>query len=128
MSKKNVVSIEDRIPKLKQVRRKKANRRLIFYLSLFFFLIAIIVYLQSPLSHVKNIHVKGNSFLSKEDVIEQSNMTTKTNIWTINKEEIAESINNHPVVESAEVVRKFPWAVEIHLTEYKNIGYIQKEY
>ena len=38
MEKKNVVSIEDRIPKLKEARKKKANRRLHF-LSIYFFLL-----------------------------------------------------------------------------------------
>lgn len=127
MSDKNVVSIEDRIPKLKQVRKKKANRRLIFYLSIFFFLIAIIVYLQSPLSYVKHIVVEGHSLLTTEDVIDQSNLTSKTNIWTINKKEITEVLHKHPVVKSAQVIRKLPWTIEIHLTEHKHIGYIKQE-
>ncbi|UJL47854.1 FtsQ-type POTRA domain-containing protein [Virgibacillus sp. NKC19-16] len=127
MSKKKVVSIEDRIPKLKQARKKKANRRLIFYLSIFFVLISIIVYLQSPLSHIKTINVTGNSFLKDEEVIEQSELTTQTNIWTIDKSNITTTLADNPIIESAEVKRNFPWAVDIQLTEYDRVGYVKEE-
>ncbi|MCD8500622.1 MAG: hypothetical protein LRY71_01750 [Bacillaceae bacterium] len=39
MDKQKIVSLEDRIPKLKQQRKQRANRRLIIYLSTFFFAI-----------------------------------------------------------------------------------------
>lgn len=127
MSKKSIISIEDRIPKLKQARKKKANRRLVFYLSIFFFLISIIVYLQSPLSHVKTINVTGNSFITDESVIKQSKLSTDTNIWTINQANIKNAISKNPIVESVEVDRKLPWTVEIKLEESELVGYIKKE-
>lgn len=127
MSKKKIVSIEDRIPKLKQARKKKANRRLIFYLSIFFFLIAIIVYLQSPLSHVNTITVKGNSFVTDESIIKQSELTADANIWMINKSTIKTAISKNPIVKSVEVDRKLPWTVEIKISEHKLSGYIKKE-
>src|SRR5690625_2410756 len=88
MEKKKVVSIEDRIPKLKQARKKKANRRLLFYLSLFFFLISVIVYLQSPLSYIHEIKIDGNEVVEEEEILIRSDITTSTNIWTINEREI----------------------------------------
>ncbi|WP_337018672.1 cell division protein FtsQ/DivIB [Oceanobacillus massiliensis] len=127
MSKKNIVSIEDRIPKLKQARKKKANRRLIFYLSIFFFLIAIIVYLQSPLSHIKTINVEGNGFIANEKIIEYSNLTTNTNIWTIDQHEIEKAIRKDPIVESVSVERSLPWTVNIDVKEQRVIGYISKD-
>lgn len=127
MNKKKVVSIEDRIPQLKQVRKKKANRRLVFYLSIFFVLISIIVYLQSPLSNVKHIIITGNTYVTEKEIIEQSKLTTKTNIWTIDHKKIEKIIHNNPVIESVEVQRKLPSTVYIQVIEYKHIGYIQKE-
>ncbi|MBP1950606.1 cell division protein FtsQ/DivIB [Virgibacillus litoralis] len=125
--KKNVVSIEDRIPMLKQERKKKANRRLIFYLSIFFFLISIIVYLQSPLSHVKTIEVSGNSFADDQEVIQQSNISKDTNIWMINEAKVVQAISENPVVKSVEVNRQLPWTIEIQLKEYDQVGYIKRE-
>lgn len=127
MKKEKIVSIEDRIPKLKQARKKKANRRLVFYLSIFFFLIGIIVYLQSPLSHVKTIVVTGNSYYHEDEVIDLSGITKDTNIWTIKKEEIIQTLELNPLINTATVETKLPWTVEIHLVEYERIGYIKKQ-
>lgn len=127
MGKKNVVSIEDRIPMLKQERKKKANRRLIFYLSIFFFLISIIVYLQSPLSHVKTIEVSGNSFAKDQEVIQQSQISKDTNIWMINESKVAQAISENPVVKSVEVNRQLPWTIKIQLKEHNQVGYIKRE-
>src|SRR5699024_3959721 len=85
MEKKKIVSIEDRIPKLKEARKKKANRRLIIYLFIFFLLIAVIVYLQSPLSHIKAINVNQNDVLSDEEIIKESGLKINTNIWMYTK-------------------------------------------
>src|SRR5699024_9136771 len=102
MDKKTIVSIEDRIPKLKEARKKKANRRLIIYLCAFFLLISLIVYLQSPLSHVKHIEVNGNNFLTKKTVKKLSTVTKKTNIWTLSKNEIEKKLTDNPVIESVD--------------------------
>ncbi|WP_010530453.1 cell division protein FtsQ/DivIB [Lentibacillus jeotgali] len=124
MGKKNVVSIEERIPTLKQERKKKANRRLIFYLSIFFFLISIIVYLQSPLSDVRTIAVSGNSFVSDERVIEQSGIAKGENLWTINETQASRSIKENPVIQNADVNAKLPWTVDISITEFNHVGYV----
>ncbi|HLS08720.1 cell division protein FtsQ/DivIB [Lentibacillus sp.] len=126
MGKKNVVSIEDRIPTLKQERKKKANRRLIFYLSIFFCLIAIIVYLQSPLSHVKTIVVSGNSFVPDDKVIEQSGIAKDKNIWTVDATEASRAISENPVIQQAEVNRKLPWTINIDVTEFNHVGYVMQ--
>ncbi|WP_010096778.1 cell division protein FtsQ/DivIB [Ornithinibacillus scapharcae] len=127
MSKEKIVSIEDRIPKLKQARKKKANRRLVFYLSIFFFLISIIVYLQSPLSHVKSIVVTGNSYYEDQEVIKQSGIGRETNMWTIDKEVIVQVLEENPLIDSVTIETKFPRTVEIHLIEHERIGYIKKD-
>ncbi len=124
MSDKNVVSIEDRIPKLKHARKKKANRRLIFYLSIFFLLIAIVVYLQSPLSHIRTIEVNGNTFLNEEKIIKYSELTTDTNIWTINTKSIEQAIAKDPVIKNIQVNRNFPSTVTMEVEEQPVIGYI----
>src|SRR5690625_1199194 len=127
MEKKNIVSIEDRIPKLKEARKKKANRRLLFYLSIFFFLISAIVYLQSPLSHIKHIEVIGNEVVDKDEIIQLSGLSTDSNIWVVQEASIQEAMNDHPMIENIEVNRKLPQTVQLHVSEHNIIGYVQNE-
>jgi hypothetical protein len=45
IDKEKVVNIEERIPKIKEQRKQKANRRLITFILLFFTMMLIIIYL-----------------------------------------------------------------------------------
>src|SRR5690625_862643 len=127
MEKKKVVSIEDRIPKLKEARKKKTNRRLLFYLSLFFFLISVIVYLQSPLSYIHSIEIDGNHVIKDEEILIQSDLTTTTNIWTIKESQIKNLLEKHPIIETVTVKRKLPQTVQIDVTEHKIVGFVKRK-
>lgn len=124
MDRKKVISIEDKIPTLKEERKKKANRRLLFYLSIFFILISIIVYLQSPFSHVKEIVINGNNILTEEQVIELSQLNQDVNIWTINQSDLKQRLEDIAVIKTATIVKKYPWTLKITINEHFLIGYL----
>jgi len=129
MNKKKVLPIEDRIPKLKQERKKRANRRLILYLSILFLLISIIVYLQSPLSHIRTIQINASSFILDEEIIESSGISEGMNIWRVRKSELEDKlIEDFSIIESVTVNRKLPWTIEIDIEEYDRVGYLEDEY
>ena len=94
MEKENVVSLEDRIPKLKQRRKKKANRRAIALLSVFFLLLIFVLYFLSPLSNVNKINVEGNVYTTENIIIDTSGLSTDTTIWKVDKEEIKQRLSN----------------------------------
>lgn len=126
MEKTKIVTLEDRIPKLKQQRRKKANRRLILLLFLFFSLIAVVAYVQSPLSHIKSIHVTGNDFYSSNEIIQKTGLTTDTNIWTVNRNNISAKLERLPEIKKAVVNIRFPNSLDIQLIEHKRIAYLKQ--
>ena len=123
---KNIVSIEDRIPKLKQMRKKKANRRLITLLTIFFLLIFSIIYFQSPLSRIKAIKVEGNSYLTDEEIVEASGIQLNENFWEVKKEAAVTAIEKNQEVNSAEVSRQLPNTIVITVNEYDYSAYVQK--
>src|SRR5699024_8522822 len=127
MEEEKIVSIEERIPKLKEKRRKKANRTLLFYLTLFFLLIAIIVYLQSPFSNVAYVAVEGNNVITDDQVIAFSELELDQNIWRMNKKSVEEKIKEHPVVKDVKVERKLPQTVLITVSEKRIVGYIKEK-
>jgi cell division protein FtsQ len=127
MDKGKIVSLEDRIPKLKQQRRKKANKRLITLLFLFFLLIGCILYVQSPLSRVKSISVTGNGLYPSEQIISLSGLTHKTNIWKVNENSISEKLLTLPEMKSIKIKIQLPNSVIIQVKEFKRIAYLVKE-
>ena len=126
MDKRKIVSIEERIPKLKHQRRKKANRRLIMLLALFFILIAGVIYFQSPLSKVKEITVSGNESYSYEQIVGKSGLSFESNVWKISKGEVEENLEKIQEVKQATVDIKLPNTVAIELEEYRRLAYISK--
>jgi cell division protein FtsQ len=126
MDKSKIVALEDRIPKLKEQRRRKANRRLIFLLVLFFTLIAVVGYVQSPLSHVKTITVKGNDMYSSAELIKQTGISQKTNIWKVNSKAVSAKLQSLSEIKKATVTVKWPNTILITVKEHKKIAYLQQ--
>ncbi|WP_102335947.1 cell division protein FtsQ/DivIB [Salimicrobium jeotgali] len=124
---KNVVSIEERMPQLKERRKKKAARQLIFYLILLSLLIGIVIYLQSPLSHVRYVEVKGDEDLTKSEVKEVSGITGTSNLWGIDPAAVSDKIKGLPEVSSTEVRRTLTGGIEISLEEKRRIAYVKVE-
>jgi len=119
-----VVSLEDRIPKLKEKRKKRANQRLLFLLLFFFLIVICIVYFQSPLSKVGKIEINGASNVPKEQIIEISGLTDKTIIWNLDKQKIINQIMSIPEIKEAQVHFQFPNQVVISVSEFSRVGYI----
>lgn len=126
MEKGKVVSIEDRIPKLKKVRKRKANRRLIFLLAFFFILIGCVLYFLSPLSHVKTVQVIGNRYLSESQIIKLSKIDKDQSIWKIDTTQVANQIKQNPEMNSVEVIPMFPNSIKIIVTEHNKMAYLSK--
>ncbi|RBW70393.1 cell division protein FtsQ/DivIB [Bacillus taeanensis] len=124
MGKGKIVTVEDRIPKLKTERKRKANRRFVIYLSFFFLLILVIIYFQSPLSRIKNIHVQGSHYANQENIISTSGLTNETSFWNLNKEKVISKIEEIDQISSADIEKKFPNSITIIINEYNRVGYL----
>lgn len=124
MEKQNVVSLEDRIPKLKQRRKKKANRRAIALLSVFFLLLIFVLYFLSPLSNVNKINVQGNVYTTENIIVDTSGLSTDTTIWKVNKEKIKKRLEKLPEIKSADISIILPNTVQIKIEEHKRLAYM----
>jgi cell division protein FtsQ len=126
MEKGKIVSLEDRIPKLKEQRKRKTNKRLVLLLSIFFILILVVIYFQSPLSRVHTITVEGNAAVSDVAIIKESGVTEQTNIWNLNKKTMKANIQKLPEIKSASISLRLPNSLLIHIKEYKKIAYVSE--
>ncbi|MCK0470666.1 cell division protein FtsQ/DivIB [Halalkalibacter sp. APA_J-10(15)] len=124
MSDEKVVTINEKIPTLREQRKQRANRRLLFFLSFFFMLLLLIVYFQSPASHVREVTVDGNIHLTHEEVLHQSTLQIGTSIWNVDEDDIVNRLNEHIEISSAYVERRWPTTVEITISEHERVGYL----
>lgn len=126
MTEKKVIPLEDRLPKLKQERRQKANRRFVFYAAVFFILVLIIVYFQSPLSKVSHVDVSGEHYTSRAAIIKQSGLSNRPHYWDADVKAISRRVERLPFVKSAAVKRHFPNRVTIRVQEYSRKAYLEE--
>lgn len=125
MATKKVIQLDDRIPKLKERRRQKANRRFIFYITTFFILIAVVVYLVSPISNVHTIVVEGNHHIGNSIIEKAGDISEKSKIWDIDESKSAQQIEKLPLVKKATVTSHFPAKVDIKVEEYARVAYLK---
>lgn len=122
-----VITIEDRIPKLKAERKRKANRRLIIYLSLFFLLILLVVYLQSPLSKIGKIKIEGNYYVANSHILQAGNLTNETSFWNINSKELEDTLLKSNVqLSDVTVHKRFPNTIFIEVKEFVRVAYLKE--
>ncbi|WP_456271621.1 cell division protein FtsQ/DivIB [Bacillus sp. AK031] len=124
MDKGKIVSLEERIPKLKQHRKKKANRRLTFLLSLFLLLILAVVYFQSSLSQVKDIVITGNHLVSKESILNKITIEKGTSVWSVDRSQTKHELEKIPEISSAEVKLQLPNTVKVVVEEFEKAAYL----
>ncbi|WP_100330828.1 cell division protein FtsQ/DivIB [Bacillus xiapuensis] len=126
MEKRNIISIEERIPKLKQMRKRKTNRRLAFVISMFFLLVMMIIYFQSPFSRVQHIKVAGNQLTSDEEIIQRSGMKKGISVWKVNKEQAEAKLERDAKIQQAKVSFSFPNKYQIQVKEQNKLAYLSK--
>ncbi|WP_299086966.1 cell division protein FtsQ/DivIB [uncultured Metabacillus sp.] len=124
---KKVVSLEDRIPKLQQQRKQKTNRRLISFLSVFFLLILLVIYFQSPLSKVASISVEGNKTVESKKIIELSGITTSSEFWSVNSKQVKTSVKSLLQIKDVQVEKKLPNHIVLQVEEHESIAYIERD-
>ena len=63
-----VIDIEERIPSMREKRRRKTNKKFLFILTMFVVALLVILYFQSPFSKIDEINVSG-AVLHDEDIL-----------------------------------------------------------
>ena len=118
-----VIDIEDRIPTLKERRRKRTNKKFSILLFLFVSTILVVLYFQSPYSQIQTIKVSGESLVPEELYIEQSTLSIGQSMWSFKESDVSKEIEKNDWIASVKVKRKWLTEVDIQVDEYKKVGY-----
>ncbi|HSJ37186.1 MAG TPA: FtsQ-type POTRA domain-containing protein [Planococcus sp. (in: firmicutes)] len=122
-----VIDIEERIPTLRERRRKRTNRKFMALLFIFLILLAALIYSQSKYSKIQTISVTGASLYGEEQYIDASKLAAGDSMWSFNSNETEQAISELEWVEGAAVDKRWLTGVEIAITEFPSIGYLEKE-
>lgn len=127
MEKEKVIDIEDRIPTLKEKRRKRTNIKFIVLISLFFITLFLLLYFQSSYSEIKEIKISGANLANSEEYILLSELTIGESMWGFDPEEVEKNILKQEWVKEVHVARNWLSTVEINVEEWKKVAYISED-
>ena len=122
---KKVIDIEERIPSMREKRRRKTNRKFIVILSVFVVALLVILYFRSSFSRIDEVNVSGANLHKQEFYKKESDLLKDKPIWGFTIKEAEKSLKEIDVVKDVSISRKWFRDVEITITEWKTIAYIE---
>lgn len=121
-----IIDIEERIPSMRERRRRRTTKKFLFILIIFLVALLIALYFQSSFSKIDQIIVNG-SYLHDQSFYEQeSRLKSGESLWSFNKDDIAKHLSTLDGVHKVKISRKWMNHVQIDVTEWEAIGYIEK--
>lgn len=115
---------EERIPQIKkQQPKRKANRKLLFLLTLFFLAILIVLFVRSPYSKVSEIRVIGNEVYNQQEITDASGLTIGMQFLNVWQSSVQASERQLPGIKEVTIKREFPGIIEIHVAEYRRVAF-----
>lgn len=122
-----VIDIEERIPTLRERRKKRKNRKFFLLIFIFLFTLTGLLYFQSDFSHISRIHVEGAALNSKEAYIEKSGLKNGMSIWGFRAGAIEKKLMAGNEVNEAKVKRVWINEVSISVKEWDRLAFIEKD-
>jgi cell division protein FtsQ len=110
--------------------RNKNSKPLIFRLAVFMTLSALFcgfiyyLFLGSSVFTIRQLHVQGNDFVSKEEVINLSRLHYGDRFFRVNLSKTKETIEKHPYIKNAELNRKGLSTINIVVREREEYAII----
>lgn len=105
-----------------KIAKRKSSLR--FSLLIIFSGILAVIFLKTSLFEIKNVEVKNNYIVSKDEIVTLANVRGE-NIFLISKKKIKENIASNPYVKEIKIQRSLPDEVVIDVKEKEIKGLIK---
>ncbi|MDN4607550.1 cell division protein FtsQ/DivIB [Sporosarcina highlanderae] len=122
-----VIDIEERIPSMREKRRRKTNKKFIFIIAVFCIALLVLLYFQSPFSKVGAIEIHGAQLYDDEFYFEKSGIPIGSSYWGFVTKEVEKELLKIEGVSKVSVTRKLLRDVEISITEWKMVAYMEND-
>ncbi|MGN7386899.1 cell division protein FtsQ/DivIB [Sporosarcina sp. SAFN-015] len=120
-----VIDIEERIPSMREKRRRKTNKKFLFIIAIFCIALLVLLYFQSPLSKVGEVKIHGAALHDDQFYYEKSGVLKGTSFWGFTTKEVEEELLKLDGVSSVAVTRKWIRDIDITISEWKTVAYME---
>lgn len=114
----------EKVPHLRQEKRKKnTNRQLLGLMLLFFLVVLLVLFFRSSMSRVQDISVTGTEIVKADEVVQQSQIKLNMQYLFVDTDKVAASIKNSiPAIDIVRVEKSFPGKVRIIVKEKPRVA------
>lgn len=84
-------------------------------------------FLQSPFWRVTQVDVHGVSALSAEEVVAWLDLPPEVRLWQVSPSRLQQRLLQHPRIEGARVVRRWPHRLEVWIQERRPVAWLRQE-
>lgn len=113
-----------RIPKIPVEKpSKRRGRKLVFLLFVFFTTVLIILFFRSSLSRITEIVVEGNELVPTEQIEQTTGVVAGDHFFGLSVSEVAKRVESMKMIQSAEVTKRFPGKLLIHVQEQPKVAF-----
>lgn len=122
------ISFADKLPKMKERRKKRLKKRLLIVVGLFITLVLGLLYYISPLSKVGTVKVVGNEKIASEHVISAVGLDKGKFIWDayFDKKAFEKAKKDNPRINSVERKMIGLNGLKLIVTEYPEVAYVKE--
>jgi len=122
MQENKIISLEDRVPVLRNKKRKKANLRLLVTILVFFSLLLCVLYFQTSIGSKIHLVINGNQLYSDKEIQKLADVSVDDSFLTIRSKRVVDQLESQNTIQSAIVHKRFPNKVEIDVKEFQPVG------
>jgi len=115
--------LEAKRRKAKEKQNELFKKRMTIILFILIFISLLNLYIFTPISNIKEINVKGNTYLSNEEIINLSSYQIGDKFFLTFTSTIKNDIQKSPYISEVEVKHKLYNQLEIKVVERKLVGY-----
>ena len=104
----------------KEIEKIRRTKRIIKAISIFILIIlAVILFLISPIFYIDDIIVENNEKLSDDAIVNLLNINNETNIFEENDNKIENALKQNPYIEEVQIKRILPSTLKLTIKERK---------
>jgi len=122
MQENKIINLEDRVPVLRNKKRKKVNMRLLVTILVFFSLLLCVLYFQTSIGSKIHLVINGNQLYSDKEIQKLADVSVDDSFLTIRSKRVVDQLESQNTIQSAIVHKRFPNKVEIDVKEFQPVG------
>ena len=103
-----------------EIKEKKSHKWIKIILVIFLLVLLLVILLLSPIFNITAIYVKGNSKISKQEIISLSQIQLGENIFKYINIKIMQNIKTNPYIDEVKITRNYPSEITIEVKEREN--------